>query len=189
MPNLEDVANDPNYDAAASSASKGTTFVFIATCVYLFIFTDSAPGWLGGSTFVFVGMFVVSIAISMPFFFLKSIAPRVSLLTSIAEIAATVFITRAAFLWLFAADANAIGPKQFTCERPLPPFTLGQSSDPSQSELNILCECVWSRLSASQRLTAAAIQQGKENSIPPEQLQSFVSAFGQAMHACGAMRL
>ena len=60
MAKLGDIVNHPNYTAAATSASKGTIFVFIATFFYLVFFSGVSPGLIGGTAFFFAGIFVVS---------------------------------------------------------------------------------------------------------------------------------
>ena len=37
-------------------------------------------------------------------------------------------------------------PRLFTCKEPLPQFTLGATSNPSDAELAKLCACIWSKL-------------------------------------------
>ncbi|MEP7150096.1 MAG: hypothetical protein ABI856_00145 [Nitrospira sp.] len=72
MANLNEIAAHPNYDAAASSASKATIFVFMATFGYLVFFSGISPGVIGGVAFFFIGIFAVSLLISMPVFLLRA---------------------------------------------------------------------------------------------------------------------
>ena len=61
MSDIEEIANQPGYDSAASGASKATIGVFVATFVYMVFFLSVSPGLFGGAAFFVVGMFVVSV--------------------------------------------------------------------------------------------------------------------------------
>jgi len=102
MSDIEEIAKDINYDVAATSASKATIFIFIGTFFYMLFGTNISPGLIGGSIFFVVGMFAASLAISMPLMILRIKTPKLSPLISIADIAITIFVTRWAYLWLFA---------------------------------------------------------------------------------------
>ena len=102
MTSLEEAAKDPNYETAASSASKATIFVFIGTFLYMLFGTDISPSLIGGAIFFVVGMFVASLAISMPLMIVRVKLPKLSPVISIADIAITIFSTRWIYLWLFA---------------------------------------------------------------------------------------
>ena len=113
---MQTPADDPNYDGAASSVSKTTIFTVLASG-YLFFFSGVVPSvfsvsgvlgfLLGGGAFVFIGMFAVSILISIPLFLLRAQVPALSILMSIANVAATIFATRFVYLWLFASPEAA----------------------------------------------------------------------------------
>jgi len=83
----------------------------------------------------------------------------------------------------------------FKCEQKLPEFTLGPYSDPSQKELNTLCECVWGHMGGWARETSIAIVEGRamvegRSKKTSEMLkQVFPSRFGGLMQACGAGKL
>jgi hypothetical protein len=49
-------------------------------------------------------------------------------------------------------------PRSFKCKEPLPEFTLGPASNPSDAELAKLCACVWSKLPEG-RLGARSLSQ------------------------------
>ena len=102
MTSLEEAAKDPNYEVAAASASKSTIFVFIGTFLYMVFGTNVSPGLIGGAIFVIVGMFVASLAISMPLMIVRVKLPKLSPVISIADITITIFVTRWVYLWLFA---------------------------------------------------------------------------------------
>ena len=118
MPDLETIAKQPNYDAAASGASKTTIFVFIVTFGYLVFFSGVSSGFIGGIAFVIIGMFVVSLVISMPLFLLKSKFPKIAILSSIIDIGVTVFVTRAAYLLIFSQAGVAAELAQTGAEQP-----------------------------------------------------------------------
>jgi hypothetical protein len=92
MAKLDEIVKHPNYTAAASSASKATIFVFITTFAYLAFFSGISPGLIGGAAFFFIGIFVVSLTISMPLFLLRAKVPRLGLLISLTDIALTIFL-------------------------------------------------------------------------------------------------
>ena len=107
MPDFETIAKQPNYDAAAAGASKSTIFVFIATFGYLVFFSGVSPGFIGGIAFFILGVFAVSLAISMPLFLLKSKFPKIAILASIIDVGVTILVTRAAYLLIFSQAAVA----------------------------------------------------------------------------------
>ena len=190
MTNLDEIASDPNNDAAATGASKATIFVFIATFGYLVFFSGASPGLVGGAAFFVVGTFVVSIVISMPLFLLRAKLPRLGPLISIADIAVTILLTRFVYLWLFAAEPVLAGePFVVQCQQPLPEFTLGADSNPSEPQVEELCACIWSRLEGWEKETSRAISQGREGEVSALYLRAFSTRFGSALEHCGGMNL
>ena len=182
---MENPADDPNYDAAASNASRATIFTFFATCIYLFFFSGVQPGLLGGAAFFFGGMFAVSILISMPLFILRTQAPALGLLISIADIAATFFAARFVYLWLFASPELAAGPFEVECDESMPVFTLGYESNPSEAEVDRLCACVFATLSEQDRSMAHAISEGRAGEPSRVAATGFARNFGAAIERCG----
>lgn len=101
MSKLQEISSAPDYDAAASSFSKLIMLVFFVSYVYMVITSSGDPGgWVGPTLFLLVGLFVSSIFISMPFFILKRLFPRASILVTLASIGITYFLTKVFFLWL-----------------------------------------------------------------------------------------
>lgn len=101
MNKLREISSAPDYNAAASSFSKVIMAVFFVSYVYMVITSSGDPGgWVGPTLFLIVGLFVSSIFISMPFFLLKRLFPKVSMLVTIASVGVTFFLTRVFFLWL-----------------------------------------------------------------------------------------
>ena len=190
MAKLGEIVADPNYNAAASGAAKATIFVFIATFGYLVFFSGTSPGIIGGAVFFGVGIFVVSLVISMPLFLLRAKLPGSGLLISIADIAITIFVTRFVYLWLFAAPPAFAGePFVVHCEEPVPEFTLGADSNPNESQVAELCSCIWGKLGTWEKEAAQAISQGREGEVSSLNLRVFSSQFGSAVRDCGGMDL
>ena len=101
MSKLDEIVNDPSYESAAGEASKATIFVFFGTFAYLIFFTDVSPELIGGTIFAVVGMFATSLVIAAPLFLIKRRWPMIALLVNIAEIATTIIVTWAAYMWFF----------------------------------------------------------------------------------------
>ena len=190
MTKVEDVVTDPNYDSAASGASKATIFVFVATFGYLLFFSGTSPGIFGGAGFFFIGIFVVSFVISMPLFLLRAKAPRLGTLVSVADIAITILLTRFVYLFLFAAQPSvAAEPFVVACREPIPEFTLGADSKPSNTEVARLCACIWDKLGGWEKNTARAFSQGRRADVSALNQRAFPARFGDAVTACGGRDL
>ena len=80
-------------------------------------------------------------------------------------------------------------PLVVNCSEPLPEFTLGKQSQPSENELKKLCFCVWGELGRWEKKVSQAISEGRENDITTIQKRAFPNRFGSAMNSCGAMDL
>jgi len=85
---------------------------------------------------------------------------------------------------LLLAPPVAGEARSFKCSEPLPEFTLGRDSNPSDEELAKLCACIWSKLPEGgwERRVAAQIRRGED---PGWRMQGFVPRFGAALDACG----
>jgi hypothetical protein len=192
---LSEIVEHPSYDAAASGAAKTTIFVFIATFGYLVFLSGVAPGLISGAAFFVIGIFAVALLISAPLFLLRIKLPRLAPLVSIADIAITILVTRAVYLWLFAppqvAAQSAVTGEPFvvTCSQPVPEFTLGAESHPSKAEVANLCTCVWNKLGSWEKDAARAISQGREGEVSALNKAAFPSRFGKAVRECGGMDL
>jgi hypothetical protein len=189
MAKLDEIVKHPNYTAAASSASKATIFVFIATFAYLAFFSGTSPGLIGGAAFFFGGISVVSLIISMPLFLLRAKVPRFGLLISLADIALTIFLTRAIYLWLFTQVSVAGSPFVVVCREPIPEFTLGLHSNPSEAEVHRLCACVWEKLQGWEKDTARALAEKRSGDVSALNMRAFPSRFGSRLKECGGMDL
>lgn len=199
MPDIEEIAKQPGYDAAASGASKVTIGVFVATFIYMAFFSGASPGLFGGAAFFVVGVFIVSIVIAMPLFLLKAKFPKVAFLASIIDVAVTILLTRFVYLWIFAQPTSApavesstpdvqFEARSFVCEEPLPEFTLNATSDPTDAQLADLCACIYGNLGESDRNISLAIVEERQSNVSPEDVQQFIPKFGAALKKCGGDR-
>jgi hypothetical protein len=87
-----------------------------------------------------------------------------------------------------ASTTSGAQPRSFQCNEPLPEFTLGPKSNPSESELAKLCACVWAKLPEGgwERDISTKIRKGED---PGWRGRAFVPRFGEALNACGARNL
>jgi len=89
-----------------------------------------------------------------------------------------------------AAAAPPVGsqPRSFTCREPLPEFTLGRESNPSDAQLATLCACIWSKLPEGgwEREVSAKLRRGED---PGWRGRAFGQRFGAAVDACGGRSL
>jgi hypothetical protein len=195
MAKLSEIVEHPNFDSAASGAAKTTIFVFVATFGYLVFLSGVSPGLIGGAAFFVIGIFAASLLIAAPLFYLRVKLPRLAPLVSIADLAITILVTRAVYLWLFASppvsSGPAVGAEPFVveCSEPLPEFTLGLDSHPSKAQVTNLCTCVWSRLGSWEKDAARALSQGRDDEVSSLNKAAFPSRFGDAIRACGGMDL
>jgi hypothetical protein len=99
----------------------------------------------------------------------------------------TTMIAASVSLVLFAIPANG-EPRSFKCKEPLPEFTLGRDSNPSDEQLAKLCACVWSKLPERgwERKVSAQIKNGEDAGW---RTRGFIPRFGAAIDACGGNRL
>ena len=93
------------------------------------------------------------------------------------------------FIFLSVISFSASGePRSFRCNEPLPEFTLGPKSNPSEAELAKLCACVWSKFPSGgwERDVSAKIRRGEDAGW---RVRGFVPRFGSALDACGGRDL
>jgi hypothetical protein len=79
--------------------------------------------------------------------------------------------------------------RDFTCKEPLPTFTLGPTSNPSDAEVSALCACIWKNLGSWERRTAQLIVEKRESEISSLNRAAFPARFGAALEKCGGMKL
>lgn len=101
MNKLQEISSQPDYDSKASSFSKLIIATFFISYVYMILTTSSKTGWIGLAIFLFAGLFISSIVIAMPFFILKRVFQKISIIIVIISIFTTFFATKAIFNWVF----------------------------------------------------------------------------------------
>jgi hypothetical protein len=75
------------------------------------------------------------------------------------------------------------------CTEPLPAFTLGENSHPTQDQETALCSCIWGNLSQSDRAISQSIREGRVSDGSAPEVQAFMSRFAPALEKCGGMKL
>ena len=173
---------------AALAASVATISYFFCTFVYLAVFSDSKPGLIAGTIFLIIGMLTVSIVISFPLYFIKFQIPSLGYVSIIANIVITVYITRLAYLWVFDTEPVQ-GVVVRVCEEPLPEFTLGANSNPSEADVKDLCGCIWKVLSQKDKQTSQILKEKGDDQISYLDRELFIISFGDAVEGCGGKEL
>ena len=195
MTPLDDITNRATYQwqqALSKHMVFLTIIVFIATSLYLVLFSDTKPGpsiteKIGGVAYFFLGWLVMALVVSLPLYLFMTKFPRLGGIISLANIALTIFLTRAFYLWLFAEPSVEIDPYVVVCPQPIPEFTLGANSNPSEEEVQRLCACIWARLNSREKEVARAIATGQENDVSALNVRDFASRFGRVVEQCGGM--
>ena len=110
-----------------------------------------------------------------------------STVASLSEVFPVRSLVLSSSLLLVALPASG-EPRSFKCKEPLPQFTLGAASNPSDAELAKLCACVWSKLPEPgwEREVSAKIRRGED---PGWRGRGFAPRFGAAIDACGGRSL
>jgi len=94
---------------------------------------------------------------------------------------------------LAACNSEASEPRSFRCEQPLPEFTLGETSNPTDEELARLCQCIWDRLGSWEKRVATALSKGEQPTEPlpsPDMnVRAFLPRFNASLTACGGYDL
>jgi hypothetical protein len=107
MNKFKEIYKQGDYDSKASSFSKLIIAVFFISSVYMMLTTGSKVGWIG-IVFLIVGLFLSSIIIAMPFFIIKRMFPKFSVVIMILSIIATFFITKVVFNLVFSEPKEII---------------------------------------------------------------------------------
>jgi hypothetical protein len=78
--------------------------------------------------------------------------------------------------------------KEVVCAEPLPIFTLGEKSNPTDLQVKELCSCIWGRFPKDgwEQRTSQLIRNNQE---PGWRGQALISRFGDALKGCGGMNL
>ena len=197
MANLDDKLNSAAYqqqEALSKSTIFLTIIVFIATSLYLVLFSDTKPGpsitgKIIGIVYFFFGWLAIVFVISLPLYLFLTRVPRIRGLTSLVNIVLTIFLTRAFYLWLFAEPSSTADPYVVVCPQPIPEFTLGPNSNSSEAEIRRLCSCIWAGLNTQQRNIAQAITSGRSDEVSASNRRGFSSRFGSVVERCGGLDL
>ena len=74
------------------------------------------------------------------------------------------------------------------CAEPLPIFTLGEKSKPTDQQVKELCSCMWNSFPKDgwEQRTSQLLRNKQD---PGWRGQAFTSRFGDAMKSCGGMSL
>ena len=83
------------------------------------------------------------------------------------------------------SEASVALNRTFTCTEPLPEFTLGPMSDPSDQEVATLCGCIWSNLPSTAKEFATALKADDGSSPSDTNIELFSAHFGVAIRRCG----
>jgi len=78
--------------------------------------------------------------------------------------------------------------KLVKCAQPLPEFTLGPNSKPTQSKVDFLCNCIWDTfpIDSWERTTSEKIRNGED---PGWRGKALISRFSDSLEKCGGMGL
>jgi hypothetical protein len=189
-------------EAINSKAARMTIIGWLAGLAYYNWFAHSPPAvpFWGHVVLVIAGIFVASIFIGGLMSLLAAAITK--LLTgrtdgslhafSWAAIISPIiaFFAAGYALKLFVAVnvAQAAEHRIFKCDEPLPEFTLGEQSNPTEAQLKQLCGCIWSKFPDGgwERSTSAKIRAGE---APGWRETAFQSRFGSALEECGGMSL
>jgi hypothetical protein len=74
----------------------------------------------------------------------------------------------------------------FDCKNSFPPFSLGATSNPSQSDLSKLCSCIWAELPDASRQFSSELASNGNKADDSKLAQIFATSAGIAMRSCGA---
>lgn len=101
---------------------------------------------------------------------------------------ACAWLTTAVLVLTGIAPSSA-KPYEARCKEPLPVFTLGEKSNPTEAQEAALCACIWQNLGSWEREVSENIAKGKESEVSQLHLRAFPARFGSAIEKCGGMKL
>jgi hypothetical protein len=78
--------------------------------------------------------------------------------------------------------------KAVVCSEPLPIFTLRENSNPSKTQVQKLCKCIWDSLPEGGWERDAATK-ARNNQKPNSRLGDFIPKFGESLKKCGGYQL
>lgn len=81
----------------------------------------------------------------------------------------------------------------FTCEVPLPEFTLGEYSNPTEAQLAELCECIWQGMAPWAKEASQSMKDGTDIQGPyPTRdlnMKAYTNEFSRGLYSCGGDKL
>jgi hypothetical protein len=80
-------------------------------------------------------------------------------------------------------------PYEVRCKEPLPTFTLGPESNPTNEQEGALCACIWQSLGRLEREVSEKIIQSRDSEVSEAHLRAFIQRFGSAVEKCGGSDL
>lgn len=86
-------------------------------------------------------------------------------------------------------DNSSSQPFSVKCAQKLPEFTLGYQSNPTKSQIDELCSCVWNKLDGWEKDASIAIAEGREKDVSFAHMKGFPSRFGGYINDCGGQDL
>ncbi len=77
------------------------------------------------------------------------------------------------------------------CSEPLPRFTLGEHSNPTNKQASDLCACIWSEMETAEKsiMERAGFKGGDESKISDSEMDKITAAFHRSMLNCGGYAL
>jgi hypothetical protein len=166
MNKLSEISNQPDYDSKASFFSKSIITTFIISLVYLIFTSHNHINWLGIIIFLFAGLVISSVVIAMPFFIIKRLFPKISIIIAIVSIITTFYVTKIIFDWSFnqpeGTATTSVLPNKFANDATMLKESLtkfGEASDiTNSSDRNASDEQTTTVLS----LTLASVEDSKK---------------------------
>lgn len=182
---------DSKFYAHTSTGSKRAIFTFIATFIVCLLLFENTAGPFTGAVFVFVGMFTVSVAVAMPFYFFKKKHLKLYSIVSMIEFLLTIFLTVMFFLYFFTNPLDFTATTSWSgndnsyvvrCNEPVPKFTLGMM--PSKVQADTICSCIWKDLSPLDKNLSATLARNKSHDLSEVQLSLFISRLDVTTETC-----
>jgi hypothetical protein len=108
----------------------------------------------------------------------------------IRNLTATLCLTISTFLVQVdpVVAQGHLGARTFKCTQPIPEFSLGPDSNPTNRQIQKLCSCIWGKFPVEgwERRTSKKIKEGID---PGWRGKAFVAKFGKALRECGGDKL
>jgi hypothetical protein len=182
---------ESKFYAHTSTGSRRAIFTFIATFIICLLLLENTAGPFTAAIFFFVGMFTVSVAIAMPFYFYKKKHLKLYSIVSMIEFLVTVFLTVMFFSYFFTnpldftATTSRSGNDNLyvvRCNEPVPKFTLAMM--PSKVQADAICSCIWKNLSPLDKNLSARLARNERHDLSEVQLSLFISSLDVTRETC-----